>query len=295
MKSSKNNLLIFATLLLFLIVIPTVTKAISPLINPNECSGHLCVPKDARYCTLCDGLKVVQGGMTNLVELGIAVAVLIITYGAILIMVGGAMPAKIQEGKKAITAAVVGVALMLMAWIIVNQVFFLFVNKSITNKPWNQIECPKEEQLECIIGGGTPITSGGTSTTGGATTTPGTGSCANEGRSSNLTNSPGLQQVLNCVTAKFSSSDLGQITTFGGTHSKNSCHCGGRTCTDGAHAVDFGNEANSSRIIAAMAECSNATGNTYLCRCENEGGGTVPCPGGNHIHCNVNNSACGCN
>ena len=174
MKPSKNNLLIFATLLLFLIVIPTVTNAFS-LINPDECSGNLCIHKGAKYCTICDGLKVVQGGMTYLIELGIAVAVLIITYGAILIMIGGAMPAKIQEGKKAITAAVVGVILMLMAWIIVNQVFFMFVSGGgITGKPWNKIECPAEEQLECILGGGGGFGGGGggtgTSTGGGGST-----------------------------------------------------------------------------------------------------------------------------
>ncbi|MDP1689197.1 MAG: pilin [bacterium] len=177
MKPSKNNLLILATLLLFLIVIPTVTNAFS-LIEPDKCSGNLCIPKGAKYCTICDGLNVVKGGMDYLIYIGISVAVLFITYGAILIMVGGAMPAKIQEGKKAIVASVVGVILMLMAWIIVNQVFFLFVNKSITGKPWNKIECPQEERLDCILGPGTPIATRGTSTTGATTTTRGANNIA---------------------------------------------------------------------------------------------------------------------
>ncbi|MDP1689198.1 MAG: transglycosylase SLT domain-containing protein [bacterium] len=161
--------IIFVTLLLFLIVIPTVTNAFS-LIEPDKCSGNLCIPKGAKYCTICDGLNVVKSGMEYLIDIGVVVAVLIITYGAILIMVGGAMPAKIQEGRKAITASVVGVILMLMAWIIVNQVFFMFVSGGgITGKPWNKIECPQEERLDCILGPGTPIASRGTSTGRGST------------------------------------------------------------------------------------------------------------------------------
>ena len=161
MRGSKKSIVVIALFLFFLLTLPTVSNAAFSIINPDECSGKLCLPEGAKYCTICDGLNAVKNGMDYLGELGLAVAVLVITYGAILIMVGGAMPDKVNQGRKAITGAVVGVVLMLTSWLIINQVFFLIVENSVTGRPWNQIDCPTEVSLQCITGPPAVITTGG--------------------------------------------------------------------------------------------------------------------------------------
>src|SRR3989344_374222 len=122
-----------------------VSAQFGPLIDPDQCSGTLLFPEGEKYCTLCDGLNAVKRAMNLLIELGLAVAVVIIAYGGILIMTGGANPGNIDAGRKAITGSVVGVAIALLAWLIVNQIFYLLVTNGLTGQPWNNIKCPPEE------------------------------------------------------------------------------------------------------------------------------------------------------
>ncbi len=102
-----------------------------------------------------------------MIEVGAILAVLVITYGAIQIMLGGAMPSKIQQGRSAITGAIVGVILMLVSWLIINQVFYLLVVNNVTGKPWNQIDCPPEETLTASNGPGGVVLPGGSPPPGG--------------------------------------------------------------------------------------------------------------------------------
>lgn len=61
------------------------------------------------------------------------------------------------------------------------------------------------------------------------------------------------------------------------SHSKNSCHYGGRSCGGQSYAVDFGNESYSQTISRAASEC----------------GASFTKDEGNHIHVSVG-SKCGC-
>ncbi len=147
----KNKILLLP--LLFLIFLPFTTNAFS-IIDPDQCHGTLSFPPGTKYCTLCDGLNTIKTVTNYMIEVGAILAVLVITYGAIQIMLGGAMPSKIQQGRSAITGAIVGVILMLVSWLIINQVFYLLVVNNVTGKPWNQIDCPPEETLTASNGPG---------------------------------------------------------------------------------------------------------------------------------------------
>lgn len=152
---SRSNSAMFLLIVGVLLIAPSFANAqFGPLINPDQCSGTLSFPPGEKYCTLCDGLNVLKTGMNMLIKLGLAVAVLMVTYGGILIAVGGANPGKIEEGRKMITGAIVGFAIALLAWLIINQVFYLIVTDSVTGRPWNQITCPPEERLGAIGGPG---------------------------------------------------------------------------------------------------------------------------------------------
>ena len=47
----------------------------------------------------------------------------------------------------------------------------------------------------------------------------------------------------------------GQPTCESCSHTVNSCHYGGTSGSDGALAVDFGNEKNADKIMAAAQQC----------------------------------------
>lgn len=163
----KNLAHLTLALVIISLLSPLVVSAqFGPIIDVSQCSGTLSFPEGEKYCTLCDGLNVVKNIINILITLSLTVAVLIIVYGGILIMVGGASSSKIEQGKKAIWSAIVGVAIILVAWLIINQIFFLIVEKNITGRPWNRIECPPEEKLGAISG---PPTGppGGVTTEGG--------------------------------------------------------------------------------------------------------------------------------
>ena len=68
------------------------------------------------------------------------------------------------------------------------------------------------------------------------------------------------------------------------SHAVNSCHYGGKTGSEGALAVDFGNQAIGDRIIQAAIACGVPSNKA---RCENVAGKNVGCASGsgaNHVH-----------
>lgn len=71
----------------------------------------------------------------------------------------------------------------------------------------------------------------------------------------------------------------GRRTCGNCAHAIYSCHYGGTSGSDGALAIDFGNERNGDRIIQAAIRCGAKSA-----RCEDSAGQTVNCAGANHIH-----------
>ena len=68
------------------------------------------------------------------------------------------------------------------------------------------------------------------------------------------------------------------------SHSRNSCHYGGSSGSQGALAVDFGNESNGDAIIQAAGSCGVPSSKA---RCENAAGVNVGCAAGSgatHVH-----------
>lgn len=133
------------------------------------------------------------------------------------------------------------------------------------------------------------------------------------------TNAPDLQKMMDCVKTKLGYANLGSEYTWDqshetcnytrgkptcdsqGTcsHAVNSCHYGGKTGTQGAEAVDYGNEAIGGKIIKAALECGAKNG-----RCEGVVNGKIKtfpvasdgiacAPGADHVH--VNAASCDAN
>lgn len=106
-----------------------------------------------------------------------SLALLFFIYGGVMFLIAGGSSEMISKGKKIITNAVIGVALVLGAWIIVN-----FAIAALTGTPVGSVKIfgtqdwwktPAGAAPSC---GGTTIPSGGTAPSGG-TTSSGIGTC----------------------------------------------------------------------------------------------------------------------
>ena len=118
-------------------------------------------------------------------------------------------------------------------------------------------------------------------------------------------NAPELDELISCIRGRLPNEDLGSIFTIDQSrplcnytrgqnicgacsHSTNSCHYGGRNGSQGALAVDFGNEVIGERIISVAASCGAKSA-----RCENASGQQVACSAASHVH--VNSRSCDSN
>ena len=284
MTKSYKKILFGLVLLAVFFVLPAFASAAFPIPYwPDDAKPLIsCSGVD---CNLCELINTSQNIISFAMTLLLAVfAPIMLAYGGIMIMISRGSPEKFGTGKKALTGAIIGIAVGLGAFLIINEFVTLIGVKFSGGQQteWHSFTCPSS-----IIPKPTPpTTSNNTTPTGDKTT------CS--GYTNGCTPSPSLSNVLGCVQGK--GLNLGSIITTGGTHSVGSCHFGG-SCGDGGHAVDFGSEDNASAIFSAMQQCASQAGVSQNCRCENEGGTKfLSCgdPEANHIHCNVDNARCGC-
>lgn len=89
------------------------------------CKGSECTGED--LYTLIG--NVIRFGL----DFAAIIAVVIILWGGFLILISGGSSDRLAQGKNAITAAVVGLIIVLTAWLIVNTIISLFT----TCSGWN--------------------------------------------------------------------------------------------------------------------------------------------------------------
>ncbi|MBI5147665.1 MAG: transglycosylase SLT domain-containing protein [Parcubacteria group bacterium] len=90
-------------------------------------------------CTICDLLKTGSNIINFFIKLAIPLAVIFIIYGGFMIMTAGPSESRAGEGRKVLTSAVVGIAIVLGSWLILNTVFLIL--NAQTPTPWNKIQC----------------------------------------------------------------------------------------------------------------------------------------------------------
>jgi len=109
----------------------------------------------ADYVSICQmvqlGQNVIWLGMSIVV---FAIAPILIAWGGILVLTAGGAEERMKEGKKVITAALIGMALALGAFMIVNT-FFVLMGITFDNQPinWADISCTQEEFIRPPVGG----------------------------------------------------------------------------------------------------------------------------------------------
>ena len=99
------------------------------------------VPCNGPDCTPCDVAKLAQNILTFLVEISVILATIGIAWSGLRYMVmSGGDEGAVRQAKEMFTNVVVGLVIVLAAWLIVDTVIKLFVNQSVIG-PWNQIQC----------------------------------------------------------------------------------------------------------------------------------------------------------
>lgn len=137
---------VLTVLLVALFALPLVSAAAAPREFMNIWKGASCGASSpittggpTGPCNLCDAIVVASNIIFNLFVIAIIVSVLMIVAGGIVFMTGGASESKLSLGKSMMTNAVLGLAIALAAWLIVNTLLsFLTGNPTL---PWNQISC----------------------------------------------------------------------------------------------------------------------------------------------------------
>lgn len=111
-------------------------------ILPRAPGGGL-VPCEGLSCSICDLLVLVQNVINFVLQLVFWICIVIIIAGAFVWMLSFGNQKNITTGQKMITNAIIGLAIVLLAWLIINTFFWLIASMGGMNmiKSWAHLEC----------------------------------------------------------------------------------------------------------------------------------------------------------
>ena len=129
MKATKKIILITA---LVLLILPSMTHAVSwwPLV---PCGTSV----NPTLCNRCDLLKLLKN-IIDFVLIGLMppAAAILFVWGGFLILMGGANPGWITQGKSIFWNTAIGVAIILMSWLITNSIIRSLAADNIAPEWW---------------------------------------------------------------------------------------------------------------------------------------------------------------
>ena len=260
-------------------------------------------------CDLCELLKMGNTIISIAAGALVGISVMMLVVGGLHYITSAGNENLIQAAKKIITYSIAGLVVVTLAFVIIKTVATIL---QYTKDPFSGIQCVLPE----------PAAPPPTTTppeeppTTGPPEEPPPGGADCEGTVGGCKNSPSLTQFTTCFENQLSGLvPLGtnNKNTYGDGHRQNSCHYGGRSCTDGSHAVDYPGRPGTGNGKGSFTDEEAVLINSAINICGSQVGGAVgrgednagnilggPSNGmGNdaatHIHINVNNGACGCN
>ena len=270
----------------------------SLIVSSQQAAGIVpCGGNGEPLCNLCD---IVSLG-NNIVEfllfkLALPLVVLTIIFAGIEFLSANGNPGKIETGKKAFRMAILGLLIAFCAWLIVDFVLGILLDKSYI-PIWNKFpECPINRDYIA------PTPSIQTPSIAQQPQTPPTASLKpfSDGAS------PELAVFNDCLKKQIPSAIITSVTDThisAGTcsptdpnekfssssdcqHARYSCHYGGRNCASkGGYALDVrSSNLDFSTLAKAAAACNTSA------RCNNESTGGAP-----HYHVSIGSAYnCGC-
>lgn len=92
---------------------------------PSDCAND---PTNFDACNSADLQQLIINVIVFIRDISIVIAVLFILWGGFLILTSGGSSDRLGKGKKSITAAIVGIVIVLAAWLAINIFITTFTN-----------------------------------------------------------------------------------------------------------------------------------------------------------------------
>ncbi|MBX2866731.1 pilin [Candidatus Kaiserbacteria bacterium] len=93
-------------------------------------------------CQACHLVQLTSNTLTLLIQLGTVLAVLMIVVGGFYLLSSGGSEVQRSRGKRIITNVIIGLVIMLTAWLLVDTVFKLLLSDEAQKfGVWNEIQC----------------------------------------------------------------------------------------------------------------------------------------------------------
>lgn len=141
MKLARIAAPVLVTLVLFsILAAPVLVSAQINIWKDARCGGTAIITGGPTGpCNFCDALFVARNIIQLLLEFALIAAALMIAVGALMMMTSGGSEERFASGKKTILNAVIGAAIALCSWLVINVVLQFL--SGAPNLPWNQITC----------------------------------------------------------------------------------------------------------------------------------------------------------
>lgn len=144
-KSKYFKLLTLESGILFVIwILPLMLPQLSYAAIVPNCAQVRDAQGNPVPCTsYCDLLQLVKNVINFMMYIIFPIAAIGIVVGGFNIMFAGGSPERAKKGRGIITSAVVGLAIALLAWIIIDTIIKIIApNFSVSNLgPWNALQC----------------------------------------------------------------------------------------------------------------------------------------------------------
>jgi uncharacterized membrane protein YidH (DUF202 family) len=156
------------------------------LFTPAFVSAQL-VPCDGPSCNTCHVMTLAQNILNFLVGISAFIGIMVLAYGGFLMLTAAGNASQIERGKNFIWNVLIGLLIVLVAWLIIDTVMkYTNLSSDITEGaggfgPWNQIQCVEQPQGGSPSGGQSNNNGGnqgGGSQAGGACTPLQSGPCS---------------------------------------------------------------------------------------------------------------------
>ncbi len=199
-------------------------------------SGGGVVPCDGPDCRACDIITLGQNLLTWFIGIMAAIIALMFAWGGMEMVMSAGNASMVSSGREKMSNAVIGLIIVLSAWLIVNTVILVISGGNLSN--WGQIQCVDNPSR---ITHAPAVVVGGTSSTGG--TTGGTAGTLTDIDARNLLNAANIS-VNKTIAQGTSLEGINAKTINNAIDLKNSCNCTviitGGTETTGGHSTTGG-------------------------------------------------------
>jgi len=147
MKHTKINNRIIKELIIFFLLTLLFTPLSASAASTTSTTGLVpCGGPNQNPCTVCDLLVLAQNVLKFAFEIAFLIVVGFIVYGGFRWIFSLGKEENIKAGQRIITNAIIGIVIILAAWIIVNTVFWFIAQAGGTEEyigTWYKIKCPE--------------------------------------------------------------------------------------------------------------------------------------------------------